>query len=167
MRPALAAAALLLLACGAPAATHAVPPPAAALQPSSAPATPTQPSFAPVIPQSIQLAGALNASVGAAAVGSPCGRIGDNYGLTMRFTVSGTEYAADIVATGYTGPRDYAVPPVRASIHTLTIGPGAVLYAGVSGWIRPSPDERGGSLDIVLQGQPGQVHATGSWRCPD
>lgn len=163
-------AAAALAACGGarPAPALSAPPAAAlspSLPPSPSPALPVQPSFTP-LPQTITLTGAVEARLDAARVGSPCGQIGDAYGFTMRFVAAGTEYAMDVVVAGYSGPQAYPVPPVRASLHTLTLGPGARLYAGVRGTVTPAADGRGGSLDLDLAGDGGSVHAAGDWRCP-
>ncbi len=116
------------------------------------------------VPVHLVVSGQLPSTV-ATATSLTCGRTGGAYAVLLQFDLSGQPYQLDASILDYHGPGTYAIPPERVSLHTVSGARPPHLLAGTSGHISVGADESSGSVDTVLEGDAGETHLGGSFRC--
>ena len=135
--------------------------------PSPTSAVTVAPSPTPSSPAATRLSitGAVTATVTGATAAGACGRTANGDGADLRFAINGQPYSLSIELGSYHGAGTYPLPPDRASLHTLSIGPGSQFFGSQSGTVTVAAGDASGTWDVALKGNSGDVHVTGAWSC--
>ena len=163
----LGAAALLLAAgCGSAARVLSGTGPSPGASAPTATSTPTAtPTPSPTPGTRLTITGAVTGAVNGASPFGQCGKTANGDGADLRFQLNGQSFSLSIALASYHGPGSYPLPPDRASLHTVAIGPGSQFFGSTSGTVTVAGGDSSGSIDATLTGDNGSVHVAGSWSC--
>ncbi len=132
--------------------------------PPSVVATPT-PSPSPTPGTRLAITGAMADDVNGASPYGQCGKTSNGDGADLRFQLNGQAFSLSIALASYHGAGSYSLPPDRASLHTVTIGPGSRFFGSTSGTVTVAAGDSSGTIDATLTGDNGTVHVAGTWSC--
>lgn len=159
------AAMLLACACGSVPRVSTATAPSPTVSAAASAVTSATPTPTPTPGTRLAISGAVTGAVTGATAFGQCGRTSNGAGADLRFQLNGQAFSLSLTLSGFHGAGSYSLPPERASLHTLVIGPASQFFGSTSGTVTTAGDGSSGTVDSTMTGDSGTVHVSGTWSC--